>query len=125
MNLIIAIFLGGGCGALSRYLIIDQINKISSNSFPYGTTLVNVLGAFLIGIIYYLLISKIIINEQLKVFITIGFLGGFTTFSSFNLEFFKLLESGNFMNALIYAVLTFAGTILSFYFGFNLMKTIT
>ena len=73
MNLIIAIFLGGGCGALSRYLIIDQINKISSNSFPYGTTLVNVLGAFLIGIIYYLLISKIIINEQLKVFITIGF----------------------------------------------------
>jgi CrcB protein len=59
------------------------------------------------------------------VFITVGFLGGFTTFSSFNLEFFKLLESGNFINALIYAVLTFAGTILSFYFGFNLMKMIT
>ncbi len=64
MNLFIAIFLGGGFGALSGYLIIDQINKLGTNSFPYGTVLVNVLGAFLIGIIYYLLMSKIIINEQ-------------------------------------------------------------
>ena len=99
MNLFIAIFLGGGFGALSRYLIIDQINKLGTNLFPYGTMLVNVLGAFLIGIIYYLLMSKIIINEQLKVYITIGFLGGFTTFSSFNLDFFKLIESGNIFSA--------------------------
>tara|TARA_Y100000768_G_scaffold360631_1_gene318016 strand:- start:363 stop:740 length:378 start_codon:yes stop_codon:yes gene_type:complete len=124
MNLIIAIFLGGGCGALSRYLIIDQINKISSNSFPYGTTLVNVLGAFLIGIIYYLLISKIIINEQLKVFITIGFLGGFTTFSSFNLDFFKLIESGNIFLAIVYALASFLITIVAFYIGYSLTKVL-
>ena len=124
MNLIIAIFLGGGCGALSRYLIIDQINKISSNSFPYGTTLVNVLGAFLIGIIYYLLISKIIINEQLKVFITIGFLGGFTTFSSFNLDFFKLIESGSIFLAIIYALSSFLITIVAFYIGYSLTKVL-
>ena len=124
MNLIIAIFLGGGCGALSRYLIIDQINKFSSNSFPYGTTLVNVLGAFLIGIIYYLLISKIIINEQLKVFITIGFLGGFTTFSSFNLDFFKLIESGNIFLAIVYALASFLITIVAFYIGYSLTKVL-
>ncbi len=124
MNLIIAIFLGGGCGALSRYLIIDQINKISSNSFPYGTTLVNVLGAFLIGIIYYLLISKIIINEQLKLFITIGFLGGFTTFSSFNLDFFKLIESGSIFLAILYALASFLITIVAFYIGYSLTKVL-
>ena len=124
MNLIIAIFLGGGCGALSRYLIIDQINKISSNSFPYGTTLVNVLGAFLIGIIYYLLISKIIINEQLKVFITIGFLGGFTTFSSFNLDFFKLIESGSIFLAIVYALASLLITIVAFYIGYSLTKVL-
>lgn len=124
MNLFIAIFLGGGCGALSRYLIIDQINKISSNSFPYGTTLVNVLGAFLIGIIYYLLISKIIINEQLKLFITIGFLGGFTTFSSFNLDFFKLIESGSIFLAIIYALASFLVTIVAFYIGYSLAKVL-
>ena len=124
MNLFIAIFLGGGCGALSRYLIIDQINKISSNSFPYGTTLVNVLGAFLIGIIYYLLISKIIINEQFKLFITIGFLGGFTTFSSFNLDFFKLIESGSIFLAILYALASFLITIVAFYIGYSLTKVL-
>jgi len=124
MNLIIAIFLGGGCGALSRYLIIDQINKISSNSFPYATILVNVLGAFLIGIIYYLLISKIIINEQLKLFITIGFLGGFTTFSSFNLDFFKLIESGSIFLAILYALASFLITIVAFYIGYSLTKVL-
>ena len=124
MNLIIAIFLGGGCGALSRYLIIDQINKISSNSFPYATILVNVLGAFLIGIIYHLLISKIVINEQLKVFITIGFLGGFTTFSSFNLDFFKLIESGNIFLAIVYALASFLITIVAFYIGYSLTKVL-
>ena len=122
MNLFIAIFLGGGCGALSRYLIIDQMNKLGTNSFPYGTMLVNVLGAFLIGIVYYLRMSKIIINEQLKVFITIGFLGGFTTFSSFNLDFFRLIESGNIFPALMYALATLLTTIVAFYIGYSLSK---
>ena len=122
MNLFIAIFLGGGFGALSRYLIIDQINKLGTNSFPYGTMLVNILGALLIGAIYYLLISKVIINEQLKVFITIGFLGGFTTFSSFNLDFFKLVESGNMFLAIMYALFTFLITIVAFYIGYSLSR---
>ena len=122
MNLFIAIFLGGGFGALTRYLIIDQISKLSPNSFPYGTMLVNILGALLIGVIYYLLMSKIIINEQLKVFITIGFLGGFTTFSSFNLDFFRLIETGNMFLAIMYALATFLTTILAFYIGYSLSK---
>tara|TARA_Y100000590_G_scaffold156696_1_gene180126 strand:+ start:24 stop:401 length:378 start_codon:yes stop_codon:yes gene_type:complete len=122
MNLFIAIFLGGGFGALSRYLIIDQISKLGPSSFPYGTMLVNILGALLIGSIYYLLISKVIINEQLKVFITIGFLGGFTTFSSFNLDFFKLIESGNMFLAMMYALFTFLTTIVAFYIGYSLSR---
>ena len=122
MNIFIAIFLGGGFGALSRYLIIDQINKLGTNSFPYGTMLVNILGALVIGAIYYLLISKVIINEQLKVFITIGFLGGFTTFSSFNLDFFKLIESGNMFLAMMYALFTFLTTIVAFYIGYSLSR---
>ena len=122
MNFFIAIFLGGGFGALSRYLIIDQINKLGTSSFPYGTILVNILGALLIGVIYYLLISKVIINEQLKVFITIGFLGSFTTFSSFNLDFFRLIESGNMFLAMMYALFTFLTTIVAFYIGYSLSR---
>ena len=78
----------------------------------------------MIGIIYYLLISKIIINEQLKVFITIGFLGGFTTFSSFNLDFFKLIESGSIFLAIVYALASFLITIVAFYIGYSLTKVL-
>lgn len=124
MNLIIAIFLGGGLGAITRYVVMDQINKINPNMFPYGTIAVNVLGALMIGIIYYLLISKIIINEHLRVFITIGFLGGFTTFSAFNLDFFQLVESGNILLAINYAVITFVTTIIGFYIGYSITKLI-
>ena len=124
MNLIIAIFLGGGFGAITRYVVIDQINKINPNMFPYGTIAVNVFGALMIGIIYYLLISKIIINEHLRVFITIGFLGGFTTFSAFNLDFFQLVESGNILLAINYAVITFVTTIIGFYIGYSITKLI-
>jgi len=84
--------------------------------------LVNILGALLIGVIYYLLMSKIIINEQLKVFITVGFLSGFTTFSSFNLDFFRLIETGNMFLAIMYALATFLTTILAFYIGYSLSK---
>ena len=124
MNLIIAIFLGGGFGAITRYVIINQINKINPNMFPYGTIVVNVLGALIIGIIYYLLISKIIINEHLRVFITIGFLSSFTTFSAFNLDFFQLVESGNILLAINYAVITFITTIIGFYIGYSITKLI-
>jgi CrcB protein len=122
MNLFIAIFLGGGLGAITRYLIIDQINKANPNIFPYGTIVVNILGSLLIGIVYCLLISKITVNENIKVFITIGFLGGFTTFSSFNLDFFKLIESGNILMAISYAITTFITTIIAFYVGYSLSK---
>ena len=124
MNLIIAIFLGGGFGAITRYVVINQINKINPNIFPYGTIAVNVLGALIIGIIYYLLISKIIINEHLRVFITIGFLGGFTTFSAFNLDFFQLVESGNILLAINYVVITFVTTTIGFYIGYSITKLI-
>ena len=74
-------------------------------SIPYGAILVNLAGALLIGIIYYLITTKFLLNEQLKIFFTIGFLGGFTTFSSFNLDFFKLIESGNLGIAIILSLI--------------------
>ena len=122
MALIISIFAGGGLGALLRYGVISNISKILPSTFPYGTLTVNILGALLIGIVYSLLSQKISISENLKLFITVGFLGGFTTFSTFNLDFFQLIESTKIAEAMIYALGTFITTIIGFYAGYSVIR---
>jgi len=122
MKVLLIIFFGGGAGSVTRYLLINYFNKIIPSSIPYGALLVNLIGSLIIGIIYYFITTKLLLNEQLKVFLTIGFLGGFTTFSTFNLDFFKLIESGNLSLAIIYAAITFIGTIALFYIGYNFAK---
>ena len=122
MALIISIFAGGGLGALLRYGVISNIIKILPSTFPYGTLTVNILGALLIGIVYSLLSQKISISENLKLFITVGFLGGFTTFSTFNLDFFQLIESSKIAAAMIYALGTFITTIIGFYAGYSVIR---
>ena len=124
MNILIIIFLGGGTGAVSRHILGNLVNQFFSLTMPYGTIAVNLIGAFLIGSLYCLISSKVLINEQLKVFLIIGFLGGFTTFSSFNLDFYNLISSEKHSLAILYAGISFIGTIILFYLGYNLTKII-
>lgn len=92
----------GLVGIFSRYYIGIFFKKHLTLTFPADIFLINILGAFLIGIIYCLDTEKLQINYDLKVGIMVGFLGGFTTFSSFCLDTVKLLNSGKLLQAALY-----------------------
>ncbi len=102
MNSIIAIALGGGCGAVMRFLVSTGVYQWLGRDFPYGTLAVNVLGSFLIGLLTEaLVLQRISISLEYKAAILVGFLGAFTTFSTFSLETLFLLEQGNISKAIL------------------------
>lgn len=98
MTNILAIACCGALGCVSRYLMASLVNRLAGPSFPYGTLAVNVIGAFLIGLIMDLSL-RTTVSPVLRLALTTGFLGGFTTFSTFSYETFRLLEEGELLLA--------------------------
>lgn len=101
MQTIIAIAFFGALGCLARYLLSGWVYALAGKGFPYGTLAVNVAGAFLIGLIMEFGLRTTLIPQELRVGLTIGFLGGLTTFSTFSYETFRLLEEGEFVTATV------------------------
>ena len=95
----IALFCAGG--GLSRYYLSGWVHTLFGRSFPYGTLVVNMLGAYLIGLIMELALRSTALSDTWRLGLTVGFLGGLTTFSSFSYETFKLLEDGQFLLAAV------------------------
>lgn len=93
MKHLLIIAFGGSLGAVSRYLISKNIQSIFNQVLPLGTLFVNVIGSFLIGFLFYLF-DYVIVPGEIKSFLTIGFLGAFTTFSTFSLETINLFKAG-------------------------------
>ena len=114
--LLIALF--GAFGTVARFSVVQITPKIFQSTFPIGTLVVNLLGCFLIGLFSGILDTKFIsIDENFKNYITIGFLGGFTTFSSFTQDFFNLINSANYLLAFIYIFISVFFGLLMFYLG--------
>lgn len=93
MNLgnILLVFLGGGLGAASRYVVTTIVGARFGSAFPYGTLTVNVIGSFIIGLLtFYFLTKNGGLPDNLRLLLVVGFLGGFTTFSSFALDTLNL-----------------------------------
>lgn len=111
---IVYVFLGGGLGAACRWLISTQL--ASTDGFPFGTLAVNLLGCFLIGIASVYLVQQ----PRLALFLLVGFLGGFTTFSSFGLDAWHMLSSSEYKNFATYVGLSNVLGILLVIFGHKL-----
>lgn len=111
MQGVLLIFLGGGTGAVCRYGTSLLAGRWFGNAFPYGTLLINLIGAFLIGLIVELLALKYSASPQLKLLLVTGFLGGYTTFSAFSLETALLLQRGDYALGLLYVLASVLGTV--------------
>lgn len=102
--LYIALF--GLLGVFSRYYVGLGVSKVLSPPFPYGTLLINITGAFVIGIIHVLGVERTSISADLRVGIMVGFLGGYTTFSSYCLETARLAEEAEYVYAAFYFIIS-------------------
>ena len=99
MNQVIAIAIGGALGSVLRYWLSTGVYGFLGRGFPYGTLAVNVLGCLAMGMLFVLLVERVSDNTVLRAGILIGVLGGFTTFSSFSIETFNLIEQGAVLKA--------------------------
>jgi CrcB protein len=99
--LVIAVGLAGACGALLRYVFGRYIAERISSQFPLGTFLINVTGAFVIGILFALTARKLI-NPSIEVILATGFLGGYTTFSTMSWEGVQLARGGSTLGSALY-----------------------
>lgn len=99
MQIVLLVAGFGALGCVTRYYISGWAYDLFGRSFPYGTFAVNVLGAFIIGLVMEFGMRSTLLPVSLRTGLAIGFLGGFTTFSTFSYETFRLLEEGNFFVA--------------------------
>jgi CrcB protein len=102
MKYLLFIAIGGATGAVSRYLLATWAHSLWEGKIPVGTLMVNMLGSFAIGIIYVLLVERQFIHADWRGVLMVGFLGAFTTFSTFSLETIGLMEAGHITQAVVY-----------------------
>lgn len=113
--------LGGAIGSVGRVMMTNLVSRWTGEEFPFGTIVVNVTGAILMGLLAGYSVTdpgKLIFSPAARTFLMIGVLGGYTTFSSFSLQTFLLLEQGNISGALLNVLLSVLLCIAGIWLGF-------
>jgi len=103
---ILMVGLGGALGAIGRYLTVVAVNNFTSGHFPWGTFVVNIVGSFLLGLAFVFIVERLPAESLFRTLLMVGFLGAFTTFSTFSLEVVTLVEKGNLVDAGAYVLMS-------------------
>jgi len=119
---ILAVGLGGLFGSVARYLISHYFTLNNNGHFPWATTIVNLVGSILIGALFAYFEKGVEVSNEVKLLLTVGFCGGFTTFSTFSLEFIKLLDKGQLVIAGVYLLINVFLSIILCLLAYKLIK---
>ncbi|MCR9182441.1 MAG: fluoride efflux transporter CrcB [Flavobacteriaceae bacterium] len=122
MKTLLFIFIGGGLGSVFRYGLSKLL--ITGFLFPFGTLAVNILGSFMLGIIMGVVLKNNLNTSPFILFLTVGFCGGFTTFSAFALENLNFLKNGDYASFASYTAASLLIGILAVFIGFWISKFI-
>ncbi len=109
--------LGGSLGAVMRYIVSTSVAEKFGSSFPYGTLAVNVLGSFIMGFLAMFLVERLGLEPLLRLGIFVGFLGAFTTFSTFSMDTLNLFEQGEIFRALLNMFVSVLLSVLAVWLG--------
>ena len=114
----LVVSIGAAVGGVLRYWLSNTVYKILPAVFPYGTLFVNLAGSFLLGLLIFLFDERELLTQNVRLFLTIGFCGGFTTFSTFTFETFSLFRDSEYLlafsNILLNVILCLVGIFLAF-----------
>jgi CrcB protein len=116
--MIFYVAIGSAIGGVSRYMLGGLVQRLADTTFPAGTLLINVTGSLLLGVIVRYAVETPTITPEIKAFLTIGFCGGYTTFSTFSYEAVAMLEDGQWTRAGLYVsasvLVSLFGTLIGF-----------
>jgi CrcB protein len=113
----LAIAAGGAAGALARFWVSNGVYNLLGRGFPYGTLLVNVLGSLLMGLLYVLLLERLSVGPEVRGLLLVGFLGAFTTFSTFSIETLNLIEQAAYLKAVLNMLLSVLACVVAAWVG--------
>ena len=122
LRMLLAVAAGGALGSVARYLVGIGSTRLFGLGFPWGTLLINIGGSFLIGVFVELFALKWDLPREARVFLTVGICGGFTTFSTFSLEAWLLMERGEWGYAAAYVAGSVVLSIAALILGLQLIR---
>ena len=124
MKVLLAVAIGGAIGAIARFQLSQSFIKSFSGDFIYNILVANIVGCFLMGVCYEFMNLKMNVGVEWRAFFMVGVLGAFTTFSSFALDVFILVERGSYFNASMYILSSVVFSIVGLFVGIYIMRTI-
>jgi CrcB protein len=122
--MLLYVAVGSAIGGVSRYLLGGLIQRLLDTTFPAGTLLINISGSFLLGAILRYAMETPTLSPEIRAFLTLGFCGGYTTFSTFSYETVALLEDGEWSRAGLYVGASVLLSLLGVFLGFALAREV-